>query len=372
MKEGLINQELLTRWTELYGDITYLKARFLSTFGGKRAIEDPDFKGLLNTIRIIKATMAGDAGDFKELKRLVKRQLYFSTVELSLFLFAIRHPEAFLNYISRYLYPQYEKIVGGVVGNEKNRLFLAHNFVGARRVLLLLCAGFLKNGRKLLIYVDKPLFVLLHKMFESLLRSVDKKAKVEVYEDREFIVKGEYLLKYFGGKSVNSEICFLNCRKKENFSKAFRLMKGKGYSMALIPEVPIETKKRIVVSLLSKKLAITSGIEMISRFSDTVVSMVPDCTYGVLDFTLSIEEIERKGRSMKEIFQTIASKYERLAFISPELFVPFNYFNMWPDLFDEKSEETILDVLRDRGRCYVLLSNGDIYMGSYRELKQWI
>jgi len=373
MKESLLNRELLTRWTELFGDISYLKAKFLSIFGKEKALEDPDFKGLLNTARIIKATVAGEMSDFKELKSVVKRQLYFSTVEVSLFLFAIRHPKAFLKYVSRYLYPGYKKSLEGFIKNEKNKIFLAHNFIGAKMALLCLCAGFLQNGRKLLLYVDEPLFILLKKMFEEILKSTkNEDAKVEAYEDREFVVKGSYLSEYFGNESNDSELCFLNCRKKENFLKAYKAVEKDNYSIALIPEVPIETNRKIKVSFLNKILAFPAGIEMLAGKDASIVSIVPDASDGVLDMRLSVEEIEQNGKSMTQIFQAIVDKYERLAFVNPELFIPFNYFNMWLDLFDKNGEEAILDVLRDRGKCYVLLTNGDVYVGSYKQLQQWI
>lgn len=373
----IVGSLLLNHWIEMFGIRCYIKAKIRAGHAVHGLSDDDasniEFKDMLRTIRVMKGTMAGENESLGILKEWAQKQLRLSTIEFSLFVFAIHHPRLFLKYVSDCLYPVYKEVF---YFNEQDRkkLFFVHNFIGAKTAILLLIVKFIREGKKSLIYVDEPVFDILWRMYGVLVKSMGcHYPDLSESNKYEFVLKAKYFEKYFGSNCRKSEIRFLNSKKKENLLRALHYFKKENYYMVLIPETAVETKRKIKLEFLGREILLSGGIEILLRYADSVISLLPDASESLMRPKFLIEE-SPVDEDTVSLMQSIIKRCERLSFVKPELYLPFNYSSMWKNLYpDEKeTDKSIVDILSWKEKCLVLLSDGQFLIGKRSQLKEFI
>ncbi len=373
---------VLSLWIEIFGIFCYLRAllkkklrvKIPGAEGGERP-EPIELKDMLRTIRVMKGTMAGEDESLGALKKMVQKQLYLSTVEFSVYFFALRHPRLFLIYVSKLLFKKYEDLFRNS-WKEGGRLFFVHNFIGGKTAILSLISGFINKGIKSIVFVDEAVFLLMKKMYGVILKSIGIEEKDHPLPEMEiFSIKGKFFMEYFGPASSQSEIIFLNSRKKENLKRALDYINKNSYNLVMIPETAAGGKKKMLVKFLGKDLLIPGSIEPLLKEAAFLISIIPDASENLMQPEFKIKEYETgPGTEASVLMQSVLKRCENLAFVRPELYLPFNFPSMWNNLFPYEKEEntSIIDVLPWREKCLILLSDGQFLIGSRGKLKEII
>ncbi len=371
-----LSSGFLSRFIEIFGVSCYLKAKFKNNlFKKSNSVCDgeiPGLRDLLRTIRVMKGTMAGGDENLEELKKMAQKQLYLSTLEFSIYFFALRHPHLFIKYVIECLYPVYK----GRFGRHKDegaRIYFVNNFIGGKTAILFLIADFMKNGGKSLVFVDEGVFNVLKRMFRVILESIGGVETPFITGPDRFILNGSHFIKYFGESGRNSEIVFLNSRKKENLYRALHYFKSGLYCLVMIPETAAETKRKITVEMLGRELMLPGGIGILLKKASSVVSVLPDASLNPMLPELIIKEYS--GNFDKEaLLQIIVKSCERLSYVRPDLYLPFNFPSMWKNLYpmDNEIDKSIVDILPLKEKCLILLSDGQFLIGSRHKLKEFV
>jgi hypothetical protein len=168
-----------------------------------------------------------------------------------------------------------------------------------------------------------------------------------------------------------SIITFINIRDIGNYRIILRKLKEPSFNCVLIPETPLlRPSQNFFSDLLGAQIAFPGAIKKFIRFSDSIVSIIPDFGKGLNNIQFH-SEIAERFHDDETVLNHIVKNYERFVFIKPYLFIPFEYNEIWKGLFSSQNldKDTVVQTLVWGKKCLLLLSDGKMFSCLKKDLK---
>lgn len=330
----------------------------------------PEQKNIIRVIEVLSGSMAGEGDKITDMILTARKLFRLSNFESSMFLFAIYFPGLFLFFSAYCLKPYYSNLK--LTNIEGNKLFLVHNFIDSKLTILILITQLITIGESAIIFVDKPMLIIIKSIFKSLLKNIGISDEYSA-NNSSFRLKMNYFSRYFGKGCNSSEMIFYDSKIKENLTSTLKYLKYNKYNLILIPETPVENTKTMTFNCIGKNILIPKGLQSLSKYTSSIISLITDASNKIL--LPEIQVIIQKNDQTINLFSNIQffiNKYERLAFIHPELYLPFNIPSVWEHLYNETDTENIriVNTMSLGTKNLVMLSDGQIYLGTRKEIKE--